>query len=66
MTQNTKDINEAVKFVDDKFGKIDLAILNAGVLIANPIETMDSSIIVKTMEINFLVMFTFSKAYFHI
>ena len=57
--QNKKDINEAVKFMNDKFGKIDLAILNAGVLIANPIETMDSSIIVKTMEINF-----FGNVYF--
>ena len=51
---NKKDIEEAVKFSHEKFGRIDLAILTAGVLIPNPIETMDSSIIKNTMEINFL------------
>ena len=57
--KNKQDIEEAVNFTYEKYGKIDLAILNAGVLIPNPIETMDSSIIVKTMEINF-----FGNVYF--
>jgi len=57
--KNKENVKEVVKFVYNKFGKIDLAILNAGILIANPIETMDSSIIIKTMEINF-----FGNVYF--
>jgi NADP-dependent 3-hydroxy acid dehydrogenase YdfG len=52
--KNKKDVEEAVEFTHKKFGRIDIAILNAGVLIPNPIETMDSSIIKNSMEINFL------------
>jgi short-subunit dehydrogenase len=48
-----EDVEEAVKITFIEFGRIDIAFLNAGVLIPNPIETMDSSIIINTMKINF-------------
>jgi short-subunit dehydrogenase len=48
-----KDVEESVKYTYKQFKRIDIAILNAGILIPNPIETMDSSIIVNTMKINF-------------
>lgn len=51
--KNKNDAEEAVGFTQKKYGRIDIAILNAGVLIPNPIETMDSKIIVNSMEINF-------------
>lgn len=50
---NKEDVETAVKFTFKEFGRIDGAFLNAGVLIPNPIETMDSSIIINTMKINF-------------
>jgi short-subunit dehydrogenase len=50
---NKKDVENAVKYTYKEFKKIDSAFLNAGVLLPNPIETMDSKTIVKTMEINF-------------
>jgi len=52
--KNKKDIEEAVKFTHKKFGRIDVAILTAGVLTPNPIETLDSNIIKNSIEINFL------------
>ena len=51
---NKKDIKEAVESTYKKFGRIDLAILSAGILLPNPIETFDSSIIKNTLDINFL------------
>jgi len=53
------DVENAVKFTKNKFGRIDVAFLNAGILIPNPIETFDGSIITKTMEVNF-----FGNVYF--
>jgi NAD(P)-dependent dehydrogenase (short-subunit alcohol dehydrogenase family) len=50
---NKLDVEEAVKFTHKEFGRIDIVFLNAGVLIPNPIETMDSSVIINTMNINF-------------
>ncbi|RLF27257.1 MAG: alcohol dehydrogenase [Thermoplasmata archaeon] len=52
--RNKEDVKNAVDFVYKKFGRIDLALLCAGVLIPNPIENFDSSIIKNSMEINFL------------
>jgi NADP-dependent 3-hydroxy acid dehydrogenase YdfG len=63
---NKKDVEEAVDFTYKKFGRIDLAILNAGILIPNPIETMDSSIIKKSIEINFLGNIYFLESIFPI
>ncbi|RLF39712.1 MAG: alcohol dehydrogenase [Thermoplasmata archaeon] len=48
------DIRDAVSFMVKEFGGIDAAILTAGVLIPNPIQTFDSSIIKKSIEINFM------------
>jgi len=52
--KNREDIKEAVKFTYNKFGRIDLAILTAGILVPNPIETFDSNIIKESLEVNFL------------
>lgn len=52
--KNIEDVKQAVKFTHKKFRKIDVAILTAGILIPNPIETFDSSIIKSSIEINFL------------
>lgn len=52
--KNIEDVKQAVKFTYEKYGKIDVAILTAGILIPNPIETFDSSIIKNSIEINFL------------
>jgi NADP-dependent 3-hydroxy acid dehydrogenase YdfG len=51
---NRDDVKEAVEFTYKNFGRVDIAILTAGILIPNPIETFDSSIIRNSMEINFL------------
>lgn len=48
------DIKEAVEFTIKKFGRIDVALLTAGVLVPNPIQTFDSSIIKDSMDINFM------------
>lgn len=47
------DVKNAVKFTKNKYGRIDVAFLNAGILIPNPIETFDGNILTKTMEVNF-------------
>ena len=64
--KNKNDVEEAVKFTQKKFGRIDIAILNAGVLIPNPIETMDSNIIVNSMEINYFGTVYFLESLFPI
>ena len=48
------DVEKAVDFTYKKFGRIDIAILAAGVLVPNPIQTFDSNIIKESIEINFL------------
>jgi NADP-dependent 3-hydroxy acid dehydrogenase YdfG len=48
------DVKKAINSTYKKYGRIDIAILTAGVLVPNPIQTFDSSIIKETMEINFL------------
>lgn len=51
---NKLDVKKAVNIAYKTFGRIDIAILTAGVLIPNPIQTFDSSIIKKTFDINFM------------
>lgn len=51
--KNKKDVKEAVEFTQKKYGRIDVAILTAGILVPNPIQTFDSDIIINTIEINF-------------
>ena len=48
-----QDVKDAVAFTLQQYGRIDVAILTAGVLVPNPIETFDSAIIKSTMDINF-------------
>jgi len=49
-----KDIKEAVELTHKTYGKIDVAILTAGILVPTPIETFDTDLIKKTMDINFM------------
>jgi NADP-dependent 3-hydroxy acid dehydrogenase YdfG len=48
------NIKEAVEYTVKGFGCIDVALLNAGVLVPNPIQTFDSNIIKDSMDINFM------------
>jgi NADP-dependent 3-hydroxy acid dehydrogenase YdfG len=52
--KNLDDVKKAVEFTFKSFGKIDYAILTAGILVPNPIQTFDSKIIKDSMEINFM------------
>jgi len=56
---NKTDIEKAVASTVEHYGRIDIAILTAGVLVPNPIETFDSTIIKESMDINF-----FGNVYF--
>ena len=49
-----KDIKDAVELTHKTYGKIDVAILAAGILVPTPIETFDGDLIKKTMDINFM------------
>jgi len=51
--KNIKDIKESVKFTHKKFGRIDVAILSAGILVPIPIEIFNSDLIRDSMETNF-------------
>lgn len=63
---NNKDVENAVKYTYEEFKRIDIAFLNAGVLIPNPIETMDSNIIINTMKTNFFGDIYFLESLFPI
>ena len=52
--KNRQDVKEAVEFTIKNYGRIDIAFLTAGVLIPNPIETFDVSVIKDTIDINFM------------
>lgn len=52
--KNQSDVKKAVTYTVDAFGRIDTAILTAGILVPNPIQTFDSSIIKSSMDINFM------------
>ena len=51
--KNIKDVKEAVDFTHKKFGRIDVAILTAGILVPIPIEIFNSDLIIDSMETNF-------------
>lgn len=54
---NVKDKLDTKKAVDltlENYGRIDFAILTAGILVPNPIQTFNSEIIRDSMEINFM------------
>ena len=50
----TQDIEKAVQFTVDTYGRIDVAILTAGVLVPNPIETFNADEIKRSIDINFI------------
>jgi len=50
---NSEDVKKAISFTHEKFGRIDVVILNAGILSFNLIDTFNSSSIKRSMEINF-------------
>lgn len=52
--KNNDDIKQAVELTKKTYGRIDVAILTAGVLIPNPIQTFDGDIIKDSMDINFI------------
>jgi short-subunit dehydrogenase len=54
-----QDIEDTVTFIKEQFGRIDVAILTAGILVPNPIETFDTAIIKETMDVNFFGMLYF-------
>jgi len=54
-----QDIEESVAFIKEQYGRIDIAILTAGILVPNPIETFDTEIIKETMDVNFFGMVYF-------
>jgi len=63
---NYNDVKDAVDFTVKKFGKIDVAILTAGILVPIPIETFDSKIIKESMEVNFIGYVYFIEHLLHI
>jgi len=52
--KNINDIKDAVEFTHKKYGRIDMAILTAGLLVPNPIQTFTGDIIKNSMDINFM------------
>ena len=50
----TIDIEEAVQFTKKAYGSIDVALLTAGVLVPNPIETFSAEQIKQSIDINFI------------
>lgn len=52
--RDKEDIKKCVELTYNKFGRIDVAILVAGILIPNPLQNYDSDIIKNSIEINFL------------
>jgi len=52
--KNKEDIRDAVTLTYKQYGKIDIVILIAGILVPNPIQRFDSSLIKETMDVNFM------------
>ena len=48
-----KNVENVVKKTFEHYGRIDIAILSTGMIKPNPIETFNSEIIIKTVEVNF-------------
>ena len=49
-----EDVENAVQATLDAFDHIDVAILSAGVLVPNPIQTFDAKLIKQSIDINFM------------
>ncbi|MEE8565070.1 MAG: SDR family oxidoreductase [Candidatus Thermoplasmatota archaeon] len=52
--KNKLEIKNAIDLTYETYGKIDVAILAAGILIPNPLQNFDSNIIKDSIEVNFL------------
>jgi short-subunit dehydrogenase len=52
--KNKDDIRDAVTLTYTQYERIDIAILIAGILVPNPIQRFDSSIIKETIDVNFM------------
>lgn len=50
----TSEIQHTITSVKKNYNRIDIAIITAGILVPNPIETFDSTIIQKSVNINFM------------
>lgn len=57
--KNPDDIKKAVEYTMEKYKKIDIVILAAGILVPNPIQTLDAKIIKDSIDINFMGMIYF-------
>ena len=54
-----KQVKQAIDYTMNKYGRIDIAFLNAGVLIPNPIQAFSSQPVIKSIHVNY-----FAKVYF--
>jgi short-subunit dehydrogenase len=61
-----QDIEETVAFIAKHYGSIDIAILTQGILVPNPIETFDTTIIKDTMDVNFFGIVYFTEYLFKV
>ncbi len=61
-----KNVEKVVKKTFDHYGRIDIAILSTGMIKPNPIETFNSEIIIKTVEVNFFGNLYFLENLLHI
>jgi NADP-dependent 3-hydroxy acid dehydrogenase YdfG len=51
---NIKEVKNSIEVTYKSFGRIDIALLTAGILAPNPIETFNSKIVINSIKINFL------------
>jgi short-subunit dehydrogenase len=57
-----QDVEATVAFVKEQYGRLDVAILTAGILVPNPIETFDTTVIKESIETNFFGMVYFIES----
>lgn len=60
--KHQKQVQDAIDFFTSSYGRIDVAILSAGVLTPNPIESFNSRVIAESMEINFFGILYFLES----
>ena len=59
--QSLSDIQRDLKFVNDKYGKIDYIVNTASILIKEPLDTMEYSKVLDTVNINYLGAINIAK-----
>jgi NADP-dependent 3-hydroxy acid dehydrogenase YdfG len=52
--KNPEDVIKAVKYTKEEYKNVDVAILTAGILVPNPIQTFDAKIIKDSIDVNFM------------